>query len=252
MPTADLGPRTYDPDAFDQARYGPSSLELWVPHLIRLGQVAGGRFVLDVGCATGGFTTALARRTGASVVGLDLSLSLLRYARDHRQSGVRLWSQGISQDLPFASDRFDRVLFSLALHQIPEKRRALVEAGRVLRLHGRVVIRTVIPELADEWVETRYFPTYAELQLQRLTPLGELTEMLEDVGFRDVTHEIVRRNRPRTVDQVEASIRSSKEPHYESIPQSELEEGLARMRADFGKARFVDRRPHSFVAAFWA
>jgi len=105
-----VGPRTYDPEAFDQSRYSDSSLGLWAPHLIRLGRITDEHRVLDMGCATGGFTQAVAEQTGATIVGLDLSLDQLRHAWRHRDRGVRLWCQGSAEDPPFSSERFDRAL----------------------------------------------------------------------------------------------------------------------------------------------
>jgi len=111
------------------------------------------------------------------------------------------------------------------------------------------LIRTVLPELAQEWVEARYFPSYARDQCLRLTPLAEMSRMLGEVGFTHVEHEVVRRNRIRTVDEVTAALRSRGEPKFAMVSESEIEEGLAKMREDVGDGEFVDHRPHSFVSA---
>ena len=249
MSVTSMGPRTYDPEVFDQSRYSDSSLDLWVPHLIRLERIAGEHRVLDMGCATGGFTQAVAEQTGATILGLDFSLDLLRYAWKRRAPGVRRWCQGSVEDVPFSSERFDRVLCSLVLHQVPDKPRALAEARRILRPRGRILIRTVLPELAHEWVEARYFPSYSRDQSLRLTPLAELSKMLEKAGFAHVGHEVVRRNRARSVDEVAVTLRSGSDPKFAMVPGSEIEEGVVRMREELGDGEFIDHRPHSFVFA---
>lgn len=49
---------------------------------------------------------------------------------------------GLIEDLPFADDRFDRVLSAFMLHHLPEdvKREGLVEIRRVLKPDGRLLI----------------------------------------------------------------------------------------------------------------
>jgi hypothetical protein len=54
-----------------------------------------------------------------------------------------------------------RVIASLVVHQIPDRRRALGEFGRVLTPTGILVVRTVTPEAAARWIPNRFFPSIA-------------------------------------------------------------------------------------------
>ena len=55
---------------------------------------------------------------------------------------------GPSGSLPLADQAVDRVLMSLVIHQIAHREQALQEVYRVLRPGGRVLVRTVAPEVA--------------------------------------------------------------------------------------------------------
>jgi ubiquinone/menaquinone biosynthesis C-methylase UbiE len=60
--------------------------------------------------------------------------------------------------LPLADQAVDRVLMSLVIHQIAHREQALQEVYRVLRPGGRVLVRTVVPEVAlQAWVPYRFF-----------------------------------------------------------------------------------------------
>jgi ubiquinone/menaquinone biosynthesis C-methylase UbiE len=74
------------------------------------------------------------------LTGIDLSASMLDIARqraDHlgRQVDLRV---GDAQALEFADEAFDTVVFTLSLCSIPNERKAVAEARRVLRPGGRL------------------------------------------------------------------------------------------------------------------
>jgi ubiquinone/menaquinone biosynthesis C-methylase UbiE len=65
---------------------------------------------------------------------------LARASRRAQQLGVAAdLHVGDAQDVPFADASFDTVLITFALCTIPDERRALTEAFRVLRRGGRLI-----------------------------------------------------------------------------------------------------------------
>jgi ubiquinone/menaquinone biosynthesis C-methylase UbiE len=105
---------------------------------VERGGLAPGRRALELGCGTGVFLTRVAR-SGATLVGLDLSQDLL--ARAHEQlkaiENVRL-ACGNAEAMPFADGGFDTVYGSSVLHHLGLAR-ALAESFRLVRPGGRVV-----------------------------------------------------------------------------------------------------------------
>jgi len=130
------------------------------------------RDVLEVACGPGiglGYLARGARR----VVGGDVDEHLLRTAQSHYGQRIPL-ARLDAHALPFADRSFDVVILFEALYYLREPIRFLVEARRVLRPCGLVVISTV----NKEWrgfnpspFSVRYFSA------------GELRALLESAGF---------------------------------------------------------------------
>jgi SAM-dependent methyltransferase len=101
----------------------------------------GARCILDLACGSGIYSRRLARECPkGTVVGLDLSLPMLRhaarYARTEHTENLRL-VRGNALDLPFENDTFDVVNCCGALHLFPNLPRVLAEIERVLAPNGR-------------------------------------------------------------------------------------------------------------------
>lgn len=96
-----------------------------------------GRLGLELGCGTGLFLERVAR-SGARLVGVDLSGELLARARE-RVGGlpnVRI-ARVDAHRLPFPAGRFDAVYGSSVLHHL-DLEAALLETRRVLKPGGRI------------------------------------------------------------------------------------------------------------------
>lgn len=102
--------------------------------------------VLDVGGGTGRMAQFL--RPARSVVVADLSLGMLRFAR--QKPGVTPVA-ALAEALPFPTGAFDRVVMVDALHHLFDQRQAVAELWRVLRPGGRLVIEE--PDLNSPWVK---------------------------------------------------------------------------------------------------
>ncbi|HEV2376563.1 MAG TPA: class I SAM-dependent methyltransferase [Streptosporangiaceae bacterium] len=98
------------------------------------------RLVLDVATGPAGIALAVAGRTGADVVGVDLNEPMLRagLARTRRAGGpgrVRL-TAGRADQLPFADATFDAVVFSYLLRYVDDPGATVAEMARCLRPGG--------------------------------------------------------------------------------------------------------------------
>lgn len=104
-----------------------------------------GREVLEVGCGDGRLLAWLARHR-ARPIGLDPSAPQLKRARV-AAPGVPL-VVGRGEALPVASGRIDLVLYLNSLHHVPltAQWQAIVEAARVLRPGGELLVIEPLPE----------------------------------------------------------------------------------------------------------
>jgi ubiquinone/menaquinone biosynthesis C-methylase UbiE len=92
-------------------------------------------WLLDAGGGTGRVSGRLCGLVGRLVVN-DLSHRMLKKARQKDICTVRAHAE----KLPFADERFDRVLVVDALHHFCDQRRAISDLLRVLKPGGRLVI----------------------------------------------------------------------------------------------------------------
>jgi ubiquinone/menaquinone biosynthesis methyltransferase len=91
-----------------------------------------GSVVLDVACGTGLVARELARHRRARVVGLDLTLAMLRHAGGPGMSFV----VGRAEQLPFPDAAFDGLVFTYLLRYVDDPAATLAELVRVLRPGG--------------------------------------------------------------------------------------------------------------------
>ena len=99
--------------------------------------------VLDVATGTGMVATALVRRYGCSVVGLDQSPEMLSGAQakldaDPRLGGRIRLVRGQAESLPFDQGEFDHLTFTYLLRYVDDPGATLAELARVVRPGGRV------------------------------------------------------------------------------------------------------------------
>jgi SAM-dependent methyltransferase len=95
-----------------------------------------GARVLDVGAGTGALTEALrAAAPDATIVSIDPSPAMLRYAREHRCARALV---GDAAALAFPSRSVDGVLLAYMLFHMLDPLAGLREAARVVRASGRV------------------------------------------------------------------------------------------------------------------
>jgi demethylmenaquinone methyltransferase/2-methoxy-6-polyprenyl-1,4-benzoquinol methylase len=98
--------------------------------------------VLDVATGPGGVALQLAERSPSRVVGLDLTLPMLRRGQDNiarRHLGERVQLvNGRAEQLPFPDGRFDALTFTYLLRYVDDPQETLIELARVVRPGGAV------------------------------------------------------------------------------------------------------------------
>ena len=106
--------------------------------------------VLDLGSGTGSQTPLLATHyPEARVVGLDMAMGMLQYARSVNRLRPLHWCAGDIEALPFTGESFDVAFSSLAI-QWCQLSQVLAEVERILKPGGWFVFSTLATGTMDE------------------------------------------------------------------------------------------------------
>ena len=149
-----------------------------------------GSRVLDVACGPGNFTRDFAKAVGREglAVGIDASPTMLARAVQDTPRGEAAYVRGDAVRLPFRDASFDAVCCFAALHMFDDAETALDHMARVLAPGGRIALLT---SRRRGPVPLRQMDELAgRLSGQRMFGDDEVTELLEQRGFADVTRRL--------------------------------------------------------------
>jgi len=129
-------------------------------HALAAGLACGfaGQVVADIGCGEGALSLLLARYC-RQVISVDISPKMVMTLQEAAElSGlggrIRVMEGDVDQ-LPLADASADSVFLSQVLHHAAQPEQALVEAARVLRPGGRLIVLDLLRH-EQEWVREQY------------------------------------------------------------------------------------------------
>jgi ArsR family transcriptional regulator len=184
----------------------------WAAWARALGHLLPPLDVADIGCGDG-YLTLEAARWARSVVGVDRSTSVIEHARAlaaRRKVANVAWKMGELDRLPLRDASVDLALLSQSLHHAREPERAIVEAVRVIRPAGRVLLLD-LREHDQAWVRNRFGDRHLGFSRTHLETL------LRDAGLTDIRVDVGAR---RTGDPFAVLIASGAKPVPSARPQS--------------------------------
>jgi len=125
----------------------------WTSRVMDAAKLNPGHQVLDVACGTGVLAREAAMRVGSTgfVAGLDPNPGMLAVAE--RLTPSIEWRQGAAESLPFPDQSFDAVVSQFGLMYFSDRRQAVSEMMRVLKLQGRLAVAV--------WDSIDNIPAYA-------------------------------------------------------------------------------------------
>lgn len=117
------------------------------PAIFRLLGSVEGLFVLDAGCGNGYLCRSLAKK-GARVVGVDISKRFIEIAKQRDSEnplGITYYSGTLRNLAMFKKEVFDVVVSNLALMDVLDQEKAIMEISRVLKRNGRLIFSIMHP-----------------------------------------------------------------------------------------------------------
>jgi ubiquinone/menaquinone biosynthesis C-methylase UbiE len=153
--------------------------------------------ILEVGCGTGHWLSAVARMESSAlaparlkpspykkniVAGVEPSPEMIARARVAAPSA---WlARGRAEALPWRDATFDRVFCINALHHFPDRARFFAEARRILKPGGGLMTIAKDPHAeADTWWVYDYFPETVGIDRDRYARVRTLRGELSLAGF---------------------------------------------------------------------
>jgi ubiquinone/menaquinone biosynthesis C-methylase UbiE len=195
--------------------------------LLAGGSVDAGTRVLEVGCGTGNYASAVASVAG-QCWGIDPSSAMLAVARGRTET-LRL-VKGTAEHLPFRSGSLDLVFSVDVIHHVRDRGAYFREANRILRAGGRICTVT-----DSEWIIrnrqplSNYFPETVDVELVRYPSISDLLHRMLEAGLRSLPEQMVEsRDELTDISPYESKAFSS----LHLIPAVAHRMGIERMRED--------------------
>jgi len=102
-----------------------------------------GRQVLDCACGTGyGAQLLLEHGQALRVVGVDIAIKAIEYARKHHLASSALYVCASADRLPFFTQSLDVIISFETIEHVPDDRSLISEFFRVLRPRGHLIVST--------------------------------------------------------------------------------------------------------------
>lgn len=168
--------------------YAHISRELGVTHspamcraLIEVLRPDAAACIADFGAGSCGDAAFIAQATGAKVICIDVSAEMLALA-PHGVWPVR----GDARALPLGAGALDAGYALNLLHLLPDLAGLLREFRRVLRAGGCLALPLTSPEQVRTRFVNRFFPSLADVDLERFVSIDRLKLVLAECGFADV------------------------------------------------------------------
>ncbi len=140
--------------------------------------------VLDVACGLGSTASFLESNYGCNVLGIDLSLKLIRKASIASNGALVEYANADAEGLPFKSDAFTTVISECSMCLMPEFGHGIEESFRVLGHGGRLGITDIAVEGSlPEELET---VLSSLLCISRKTSSCDYPNLVEKSGFEGV------------------------------------------------------------------
>jgi ubiquinone/menaquinone biosynthesis C-methylase UbiE len=184
--------------------------------------------VLEVGCGTGNYITALAGTFGCTACGLDPSIEMLSRVRSERVHCL----VGRAQELGFADRAFNLIFSVDVIHHVGDKAAFYREAARALPPGGQLCTVTDSADMIRRReILSGYFPETVEIEIARYPRVAQLEAWMDAVGLETIGVAAVEEAYEIT------SAQPFRDRAYSSlhlIPDEAWRAGLGRLERDLG------------------
>lgn len=133
---------------------------------------------LDVGCGRGVVSRFLATQYKAKVIGIDVDTEELEIARKAGNGAPVQFIEADARRLPFEDRCLDVIIMFGVLHHMADWQKAVLEAGRVLKVEGVLVLAELV---YPDWITSLDERSMYRFGLYTLD-ISQLVRILQDEG----------------------------------------------------------------------
>ena len=192
------------------------------------GGIREGMKALDVGCGTGSLASQLVDLLSLDIVGVDISLPMLKVARE--KSVEVVCTDAASNRLPFRDSCFDSITATYVIHQISNLELLFSECHRVLRNGTLVLLTSIHEQIENEHpVFKRFFSGAIDIDKARFPDIPVICKLLTAAGFRDIKHEPVLGDSIVIDEEYLRKVKGKYVSTYHLLPQREFEYGVVKL-----------------------
>jgi ubiquinone/menaquinone biosynthesis C-methylase UbiE len=205
-------------------------------HRARLGPSAQ---VLEVGCGTGNYISALVAHQCCAAYGMDPSAGMLSRARARPEPVT--WLQGNAEHLGFAEATMDLVFSVDVIHHVDDRPTFYREAARTLCAGGWICTVTDSEDIIRRReILSGYFPDTVEKEMERYPRIAQLVVWMATAGLG--FFEIVKVEAPYQIVDAQP-YRDKAYSALHLISEEAWQAGVARLERDLaqGPVRGVSR-----------
>ena len=207
--------------------------------------------VLDLGCGNGTTAIWLARESGGHVTGIDLSGVRVdnavekRAALDAAMQDCLAFEKASATELPFPDGSFTHVWSQAVIYHVPDKRKVLSEAYRVLAPGGVMVFDDLLRPKRDITPEAQTY-VYDRLLFDTEFSFESYQQALKDQGFEllealDMSPHL-RQSYLCLSERTPKNDASEHAGHYEWLTKAYIETAAAVDKNELGWGLFVCRK----------
>ena len=216
---------------YDQGRKLPEdTITLWMDSIVKYVPTTNIDTIVDLGCGTGRFLTALTERFSVMVHGIDPSIKMLTKAQESVAAPMITFTQSSAENLCLGNETVDLIFLSQTYHHFQDRIGALSEIRRVLKTDGFLCIRNSTIENLDTCFYLKFFPRAYKDDHSLLSSRIKMKKLLRESDYYIVNHDVIKQKFAENLMECYHKIECRGGSDLEQLPDREFEDGLRALK----------------------
>jgi 2-polyprenyl-3-methyl-5-hydroxy-6-metoxy-1,4-benzoquinol methylase len=155
-----------------------------IPELLHL---SSGSSVLEIGCGSGGYAVALAKRKGCRIAGFETDSSGVKTAKELAEKEnvsdiTEFFEHDASKELPYDNESFDAVYATDVMCHVPHRKQVLANVKDKLKHGGRFVFSDAL--VLGGLVSNHEIATRSSVGTYFFSPPGVNEQLIREAGLK--------------------------------------------------------------------